>query len=66
MDYNIYKLQDFSQQRMKDLQREADTERLANRLRQAERERQASHVRETRYESQRNSSPLWARIWSLF
>jgi hypothetical protein len=66
MEMNMYQLQDFAQRRMKDLQREAANERLANRVREAQREHQASRVVETRNETRRNSSPLWARIWSLF
>lgn len=62
---NSRQLQDLSRQRMRDMEREAQNERLINSVRQAQREHRAEVVREMRSETQRNSSPLWARIWSL-
>lgn len=66
MEMNMYTIQDFSRQRSKDLRREADTERMLKHMRESQREHQASQNRDTRYETQGNSTPLWARIWSLF
>lgn len=65
MFVNSRQLQDFARERMKDMEREAQNERLINSVRQAQREQWAEVVRKTRSKSQRNSSPLWARIWSL-
>lgn len=65
MFVNSRQLQDFAQERRKDMEREARNERLINSIRQAQREQRAEVVRETRSKSQRNSSPLWARFWSL-
>jgi hypothetical protein len=35
-------------------------------MRQADRERLAREVRQSKPSSQRRSTPLWARLWSLF
>lgn len=58
-------LLELSRQRRKDMEREAENERLINSVRQAQREYREQVVRETRNETRRNSTPLWARIWSL-
>jgi len=44
----------YSQERRKDLRREAERQRLASQSRRAERN------------SQKRNSPLWLRVWSLF
>ncbi len=66
MLFNANQAQDYARERTKDMLRQAEQERLANAARQAECDQRATEVRETRRETQKNRSPLWARVWTLF
>jgi len=55
-----------SEQRQKDMRREADQERLARQSREATYERLAVESRRTGRKTRKSNSLLWARVWLLF